>query len=167
LKTAIEQLTKYASYHREKRNIATHFIGVPMILFAVIILLSRPTVFSIVSPALIASTIACLYYLKLDVRLGIVMTLFILLCLFVAKLLSGLPTVQWLGWGVGIFVVGWVVQFIGHFYEGKKPAFVDDVMGLIIGPLFVATEASFMLGLRDDLRAPIEAAVGVTHIKGR
>ena len=57
----------------------------------------------------------------------------------------------WLGASIGIFVLGWVIQFIGHFYEKKKPAFMDDLVGLAIGPLFVLAEMVFMLGFRKDL----------------
>ena len=59
-----------------------------------------------------------------------------------------------------MFLVGWVIQFIGHYYEGKKPAFVDDLTGLIVGPLFLVAEAAFMLGLRSDVQAPVEALIG-------
>jgi uncharacterized membrane protein YGL010W len=56
---------------------------------------------------------------------------------------------------IGIFVVGWVFQFVGHFYEKKKPAFVDDLVGLVIGPLFVLAEAVFLLGFRKQLQQRI------------
>ena len=36
---------------------------------------------------------------------------------------------SWLGTGLGLFLVGWVIQFIGHAFEGRKPAFVDDLIG--------------------------------------
>ena len=74
-------------------------------------------------------------------------------------------TSTWLTWGVGLFVVGWIFQFVGHFYEGKKPAFVDDIMGLIIGPIFVAAEVAFLLGLRKDVQHAVEARVGPTIIR--
>ena len=39
--TSIEQnLTQYAAYHRDRRNIATHFVGVPMIVFSIVLALS-------------------------------------------------------------------------------------------------------------------------------
>ena len=44
---------------------------------------------------------------------------------------------HWLSWGLGFFVVGWIIQFVGHYYEGKKPAFADDLVGLLVGPMFV------------------------------
>jgi uncharacterized membrane protein YGL010W len=52
------------------------------------------------------------------------------------------------------------LQFIGHHFEGKKPAFVDDIMGLAIGPLFVLAELSFELGFRNRLKKEIERRSG-------
>ena len=40
--TLTQHLSQYAAYHRDRRNIATHFVGIPLIVFAVIVLLSRP-----------------------------------------------------------------------------------------------------------------------------
>ena len=42
MRTLIDQLTQYAAYHRDRRNIATHFVGIPMIVVAIATLLSRP-----------------------------------------------------------------------------------------------------------------------------
>ena len=74
-------------------------------------------------------------------------------------------TAEWLAWGVGSFVVGWVLQFIGHYYEGRKPAFVDDIVGLLVGPMFVMAEALFALGWGRELHAEIERQAGPTHIR--
>ena len=59
--------------------------------------------------------------------------------------------------------VGWVIQFIGHKYEGRKPAFVDDLIGLLVGPMFLVAEAFFLLGLARPLQQAIEARVGPTR----
>jgi uncharacterized membrane protein YGL010W len=42
-------------------------------------------------------------------------------------------------WSValGIFVAAWILQFIGHKIEGKKPAFFQDLQFLLIGPLWL------------------------------
>ena len=61
---------------------------------------------------------------------------------------------------LGLFLVGWAFQFVGHAWEGHKPAFVDDLVGLVIGPLFVTVEVLFLLGLRKSLQQRIEARVG-------
>ena len=42
----------------------------------------------------------------------------------------------------------------------EEAAFVDDLVGLVIGPLFVVDEAVFALGLRRDLHAAIEQRAG-------
>ena len=41
-----------------------------------------------------------------------------------------------------------------------KPAFYDDLMQLVIGPLFVCAEAFFLLGAKPQLRRYIEERVG-------
>jgi uncharacterized membrane protein YGL010W len=64
-------------------------------------------------------------------------------------------TASFYGLFAGLFVIGWIIQFIGHYYEGKKPAFVDDLIGLLVGPLFVVVELLFKLGLLKNLEARI------------
>ncbi len=39
-------------------------------------------------------------------------------------------------WGVGLFVTGWVLQFVGHAFEGNNPAFFKNPIYLIVGPLW-------------------------------
>ncbi len=39
-------------------------------------------------------------------------------------------------WSLGLFVVGWILQFVGHWFEGKLPAFFSDVRFLFVGPLW-------------------------------
>lgn len=45
-------------------------------------------------------------------------------------------TVVGLPLAAGMFTVGWGFQFVGHFFEGKKPAFVDDRRNLVVGLLW-------------------------------
>ncbi len=163
MKTIQENLGQYAAYHRDRRNIFTHFIGIPMIVLGVVILLSRPA-YSLgglpFSPAVWAVIASVIYYIKLDARMGIVMGITYTAMLWVGVQIAPLATSVWLTWGIGLFLVGWIIQFVGHYFEGRKPAFMDDIMGLAIGPLFVAAELAFLLGLRKDLEAAVEAAAG-------
>ena len=160
MKSLVDQLSNYAAYHRDRRNIRTHFVGIPMIVVAVAILLARPS-FAVgdwfASPALIAAVVLTLYYLKLDLRYGVAMGIFLAISLAIAGQFTEADTATWLIAGVGLFVIGWVFQFVGHHYEGRKPAFFDDIMGLAIGPLFVLAEAGFLMGLRKDVEREIEA----------
>ena len=159
----VDRLVQYAAYHRDRRNIATHVVGIPMIVLAVTVLLSRPSVdlgaWS-VSPAVVAALAAAIYYLRLDLRYGLVMAAVLLASLALARPAAAGSTTAWLVVGLGLFVVGWIIQFVGHVFEGRKPAFVDDVMGLIVGPLFVVAELGFLLGWRRDLAAVIERRAG-------
>jgi len=84
--------------------------------------------------------------------------------LFLGAALAAQSTAVWLGAGIGLFVGGWIVQFIGHFFEGRKPAFVDDLIGLVVGPLFVAAEVVFALGLRKEVADEIVRRSGPTRV---
>jgi uncharacterized membrane protein YGL010W len=163
MKTLTQQLASYAAYHRDRRNIATHFVGIPMIALAVAVLLARPAVVVqgwTLSPALAVAVLATLYYLRLDRRYGLVMGVLLALSVAAGHGLGAMATATWLGAGLGLFVLGWIIQFVGHVYEGRKPAFVDDLMGLVIGPLFVVAELGFALGLRREVEQAIEAQCG-------
>jgi uncharacterized membrane protein YGL010W len=44
---------------------------------------------------------------------------------------------------IGLFVVGWVFQFIGHYvYEKKSPAFYKNLAHLLVGPLWILAKAT-------------------------
>lgn len=168
MKTLVDHLAQYAAYHRDQRNILSHFIGIPLIVVAVAVLFSRPgvEVFGLwLAPATLVSLAGALFYLRLDLRFGLLMTLLLGLSLWAAASLAVQSTMVWLASGIGLFVIGWAIQFVGHYWEGRKPAFVDDVMGLVIGPLFVAAEATFLLGLRKDLEQVIVERAGPTCIR--
>jgi uncharacterized membrane protein YGL010W len=169
MQSLTEQLTKYATYHRDRRNIATHFIGIPLIVLALAALLSRPIIVVVgtlpISPAWLLFGAATIYYLLLDVPLGSMMAVVSVVCIAVGTWLAQYGAAISLSAGGALFVVGWIFQFVGHsVWEHRKPAFFDDVIGLIIGPLFVLSEALFSIGWRPSLRAAIEAQAGSTRI---
>ena len=163
MRTLADQLSQYAAYHRDQRNIVTHFVGIPLIVQAIAMLLARPSMEWMGvqwSLALLLVVVTAGYYLLLDMRFGLVMAVLLVLALQVGQAAATWATSTWLGTGVGLFVVGWAFQFVGHYFEGKKPAFVDDLVGLIIGPLFVVAELAFALGMRRELQHTIEERVG-------
>lgn len=170
MKTLTDHLAQYAAYHRDRRNIFTHFIGIPLIVLAVAMLLSRPVLWVPglalpLSPATLAVLAASLFYLRLDLRFGLLMAALLGLCLWAGQVLAQQPTGLWLSVSLAVFVIGWVIQFIGHYYEGRKPAFIDDVMGLLIGPLFVVAELAFLLGLRAEVEHAVVERAGPTCIR--
>ena len=159
--TAIAKtLSDYGEYHRDHRNVLTHAIGVPMIVLALEVLLARP-VFDIaglpITPALVFSALAALWYLRLDIRMGVVMTVLLALFYVIGARIAAISTPAWLGGGIALFVVGWFFQFVGHHYEGRKPAFIDDMKSLLVGPLFMTVEGLWALGLARGLKREVEA----------
>jgi uncharacterized membrane protein YGL010W len=157
-----ELLTQYAAYHRDQRNIMTHFVGVPMIVFSAILAIAQINL-GLIHAGWITVLLASLYYVWLDRILGAAMFIFLFICGVMASFISiktgsGLALIL----ALVIFVAGWVMQFIGHKYEGVKPAFVDDMMSLLVGPIFVMAEFFFLLGAKKSLRHDIEARVGPT-----
>lgn len=166
MKTLEQNLTQYAAYHRDRRNIAAHFFGVPMIQFslvAALALVDIPVGGMVFTLGALAALLSAIYYLRQDLAMGIAMALLLFAFCALASEIEGR-----LGKGSAgtlyatLFVVGWTIQFVGHKFEGMKPAFFDDVMQLMVGPLFVCAEAFFAFGARRDVQAYIEQRVGPT-----
>ncbi|MGB1261670.1 MAG: DUF962 domain-containing protein [Cognaticolwellia sp.] len=151
-----EQLSNYKSVHFNKTNIKTHFVGIPLIVWAITVLLSLNT-FTLnlagthltLTPAMVLFAIALLYYLKLNLKLALGMLAYIMVNLYLASFVSPMESALWIA--IAAFVLGWIIQFIGHIYEKAKPAFFDDIMGLVIGPLFLMAEVYFALGFAKKL----------------
>lgn len=169
MRSAPDLLIQYARYHRDRRNIATHFLGIPLIVLALGMLLSQPMglePWPALSPAMVLLALVSLWYLR---RRPWVLTLSTLGLMAATVALAGWlcmgrPWVAWIG-GTIVFAVGWLLQFLGHYYEGKKPAFVDDLVGLLVGPMFVMAEALFIKGWNPALREAIEAQAGPLMIR--
>ena len=123
-------IDKYAESHLNPANEVIHFICVPAIVLSILGLLWA------VHPllAIAGSVMALVYYFMLSVPLAVGMLAMLAAML---GLVSSVPAHMLLGVSIGIFVVAWIGQFIGHKIEGKKPSFFDDVRFLLIGPLFV------------------------------
>jgi uncharacterized membrane protein YGL010W len=169
MRTATDLLAQYAEYHRDRRNIASHFVGVPMIVFAVCILLGRPVVpyaGLALTPAWAAVALATAWSVtRGNLLLGVAVSGAIALLALLAQPVAAGSTFAWLACGIGFFVVGWLIQFVGHWYEGRKPAFVDDLVGLLVGPMFITAEALFALGWNRPLLATIEQRAGPTVLR--
>jgi len=154
VKTLEDQMSFYAAYHQDARNKATHFIGVPLIAFSLMIPLGwlRMDVGGFpLSAALVVSAVLLLYYLVLDVPLGLAMCAVFALMLWGAEPLSLAPIMTSLGWFLALFVVGWALQLWGHVYEGRKPALVDNLFQVFVAPIFLAAEVFFALGYKPKL----------------
>ena len=166
---ATDLLSRYAHYHRDQRNIASHFVGVPVLVFALGVLFARPAFMLgsvALSPAWVVFALAAAWYFaRGGLVLGATVSAGVAALLLLAHPLAYGSVAAWLGWGVSLFVVGWLIQSVGHLYEGKKPGFTGDLANLLTGPLFIAAEALFMLGWNKPLLAEIERRAGPTTLR--
>jgi len=169
MRAATDLLSGYAEFHRDQRNIASHLVGVPMMVFALGVLFARPA-FGLahlaLSPAWIAFGLVTAWYLtRGSLVLGVTASAGTAALLLAAHQVAYSGIASTLGWGIGLFVLGWLIQSIGHWYEGKSPTFNGDVTGLLIGPMFIAAEALFTLGWNKPLLAEIERRAGPTTLR--
>ncbi|PUE28974.1 DUF962 domain-containing protein [Limnohabitans sp. Jir72] len=160
-------MVQYAHYHRDRRNIATHLVGVPLIFMAIGILLTQPewAVGNVLlTPAWLVWGLTSLWYLSrgnflLGLATVVVNGLLIALAHGLASMAAQVGLAAW-QLGLAIFVVGWIIQFVGHYWEGRKPAFVDDIVGLLVGPMFVVGEVLMAFGFLGQMRMAIERQAG-------
>jgi uncharacterized membrane protein YGL010W len=159
VKTLEDQMSFYAAYHQDARNKATHFVGVPLIAFSLMIPLGwlRADLGGVdVSAALVVTAVLLLYYLVLDVPLGLAMCAVFALMLWGAESLSQVARPARLGWFLALFVGGWALQLWGHVYEGRKPALVDNLFQVFVAPIFLAAEVFFALGYKRRLHDEVQ-----------
>jgi len=97
MKTILEHLSQYAFYHQDRRNVTTHFIGIPMIVLGIAVLLSRPH-FSLLditfTPALIIALSSSIFYIRLDKMIGVVMTILLALTIWIAEFVAMQSTMR-------------------------------------------------------------------------
>ncbi len=125
-------LVDYASYHQDPRNIRCHEIGIPAIVIAVAALL-RQLHAGPVDAAIVAIALTGYYYVTVVGSAA-------------GPAIATLVVAYAIGWyltwpfALALFVFGWIFQFIGHAYEGKRPAFLTNFAHLLIGPLFIVSK---------------------------
>lgn len=172
-RSAPELMVQYARYHRDWRNIATHLLGIPLIFTAIAVWLVFPlgrwAPYGITGAWVMWALTSFWYLTRQSPLLGLATSVVNGLLVALAHALAGLaPDLGLVPWQLGLvlFVVGWVFQFVGHGFEGRKPAFVDDIVGLLVGPMFVVAEWLMWLGLLGPLRQTVEAEAGPVRSRG-
>ena len=154
---SLEQfLSDYGDSHQNPVNQWVHIVCVPAIFFSTLGLLWLVPVGqwlglsgqlgSWVNGATLLGVLSGLVYLKLSFKA------FLLMVVWFALSVWGVLAIVAAGWSllwisVATFVAAWAVQVWGHKVEGKKPSFVDDLIFLLIGPIFVSIELAAKLGL--------------------
>ena len=136
----------YASHHRNALNKATHSVGIPMIVLALIGLASRVSLFAIdnllaVNLGLLLVLALVAIYMTWHVGLGLGTAL---LCvpLYLVALRIPIPWL-WVSLAVGV-----ALQYVGHLvFEKRNPAFHKNAVHMLVGPLWIAALLFRSLGL--------------------
>ena len=126
-------LGQYAASHQHPTNVRIHKVAVPCILFSLLGMLWPLSG--------VAAAALTLFTLGLSRRLAGLLTLELaafhgVFWLLYAHLAA--PHVR--GALAGLFALAWVMQFVGHRIEGKRPAFLSDLLFLLIGPLWILSK---------------------------
>jgi uncharacterized membrane protein YGL010W len=159
MQTLEQQMAFYAAYHQDARNKATHFVGVPMIIFGLFVALgwARIEVGGItLTAAMLLAAVVLVWYFLLDVPLAAAMLVLNAALLYLADLVSVQPIGTGLAWFLVFFGGGWVIQLVGHVFEGRKPALVDNFFQIFVAPIFLAAEVFFALGYKPELHAAVQ-----------
>jgi hypothetical protein len=133
-------LAHYGQSHQNPGNEVIHLIAIPLIMLSLVGMLCA--LHHYIAYALVAASMV--YYARLSWVFFITMTLWSALT-FAGVFAMGS---QVFPVSLAIFIGAWVLQFIGHKMEGKKPSFFEDIQYLWVGPLFVLSKLFGKLGVR-------------------
>ena len=128
----------YENYHRTQGNKMTHIIGVPLVMFSLLGLLSHIAIWSPSPDSLlrIDGAIPLMLFgigfaFKIDAKLAVPFSLYTIFLYLLARHLS-LPVL------VALQIVAWGFQLFGHYqYEKKSPALLTTIEHAFIGPMWI------------------------------
>lgn len=153
MRTYEQWMDEYGVSHKNHTNQVIHKVCVPLIMLTVVgFLWSLPTpAFFNKIPILNWATVFlffCLgFYLTLNVKMFFGMliqtTIMCIICHYLNRAGILLP------FSIVVFVLAWIGQFWGHKIEGKKPSFFQDLVFLLIGPLWVTRFLYRKLGIEE------------------
>ena len=153
MRTMQSWLDGYSADHRNRVNQVIHWICVPPIVWTVVALLwTVPVPSAFLKPgawAVFAMVLAFAWYWKHSHRLGgALLVAFVVLALFTAWLFDVLGPVRLRWVALGVFVLAWIGQFVGHKFEGHRPSFLTDLSYLLVGPAWLMEKFLRRLGFK-------------------
>ena len=133
-------LESYEKNHQNPINEAIHIIAIPLIMFSILGMIAAFDIFL----EYILVGLVFFYYLKLSKTAALLMLVWLLIYLGLVVLLK--PYIIEIS--ILLFAFGWILQFLGHFIEGKRPSFFEDLRYFLIGPLFVVQKVISKFGIK-------------------
>ena len=156
-----QQLAYYADAHRNQVNSVMHIIGNPLLFVAVVLplCLLPVRVFGVqISLAPLLVIPALILWTAWDIAIGLAIVVTSIPLLYAAAAIASRVSVLWV-WiiAVGLFIVGWALQILGHqVFERKRPTLLDNPVQMLISPMYIFAKFFITLGLRPDLAAALQ-----------
>jgi uncharacterized membrane protein YGL010W len=104
-----------------------------------------------VTAAMLFAAAVLVYYFILDAPLGLAMLIVTGILLWIAHTIASLGAIAGWTWFAILFVGGWILQLVGHAFEGRRPALADNLFQIFVAPIFLAAEVFFALGYKPGL----------------
>ena len=151
------RMSAYAESHRNALNQLIHYICVPVIAVSTLALLwaipvgrwlglSEPGA-TWVNVVTIAIVPIGFFYLRLSFRGFVTMIAWFAISVALIVLVQqSLGTLWLVASAAFLWIAAWALQFYGHQVEGAKPSFIEDLVFLLIGPLFVMDKVYRRMG---------------------
>ncbi len=158
MKSLDDQLAFYRSYHTTAACRATHYLGVPLVTFSILIPMdwfSLPMAGYLVPMGWLFVGITLGYYFLLSPALAMAATVLMVPICLAAQWSSYVPRQESAALFAASFISGWIFQLVGHAIEGKRPALMDNFFQAVFtAPLFLMAEAYAFFGWKGPLRKP-------------
>lgn len=165
----MEMLTAYAAAHQHPFNIFVHLIGIPTIMFGVLIPLSWANTGSGVAFISLAHIVMLgffLFYMTLDRWFAVAFLLLALVLTQLAMQVAGTPSPASAAIAAAAFFGGYGAQFVGHAVEKSMPVLVrHPIQANLAAPFFTVVELFRLVGLRQQLFNELQQRVAA--LQGR
>src|SRR3954467_8040435 len=120
---------EYAASHRHPTNRLTHKIAIPLIVFHILAMLDWVRLAAVpgipggvVTLGMVAWAVTAIWYLRADVKLGLMVIAASALSFPIGRALPWWPV-------VAVAVAGWLIQLAGHVvWEKKQPSFLTNLV---------------------------------------
>jgi len=157
MKTIHDWFNEYGESHQNKTNKIIHWICIPLIFWSIIALLSLipqekillGNNYNFIHWGTVVVFFGLFFYLSLSFKIFLgmfIFSLYVILDVYVMYMLFGEKILMNLS--ILIFVISWVLQFVGHKIEGKKPSFIKDLQFLLIGPAWLLGDIYRKIGIK-------------------
>ncbi len=146
-----EYLADYAAVHQNKMNKWLHMIGVPAIVIALMMFFNWIRIQFFASVTISTSwllILACvIFYCYLSLRVAAIMAVFyVVLNAMVILIMPHTLSVKSAFTFFIFLLAGSALLAIGHFLEKDKPAFMHNILHMLIGPIVIVNAITSLFG---------------------